>query len=72
MASGRRRVVITGMGCITPLGVRVEELWGNLMAGASGVGLTTVFDASRFPTRISAEVRPVSYTHLTLPTIYSV
>ena len=57
MASGRRRVVITGMGCITPLGVRVEELWGNLMAGASGVGLTTVFDASRFPTRISAEVR---------------
>ena len=57
MGSGRRRVVITGMGCITPLGVRVEELWGNLMAGASGVGLTTVFDASRFPTRISAEVR---------------
>jgi 3-oxoacyl-[acyl-carrier-protein] synthase II len=45
------------MGLVTPLGVRVEELWKNLLAGGSGVGLTTVFDASRFPTRISAEVR---------------
>ncbi|NBT12025.1 MAG: beta-ketoacyl-[acyl-carrier-protein] synthase II [Planctomycetia bacterium] len=53
----RRRVVITGMGLVTPLGVRVEELWKNLLAGASGVGYTTVFDASRFPTKISAEVR---------------
>jgi len=57
MVASRRRVVITGVGCITPLGVRVEELWKNLMAGASGVGMTTVFDASRFPTKISAEVR---------------
>ncbi|MFN5755499.1 MAG: beta-ketoacyl-ACP synthase II [Planctomycetia bacterium] len=57
MVAGRRRVVITGMGLVTPLGVRVEELWKNLMAGASGVGLTTVFDASKFPTKISAEVR---------------
>ncbi|MEI6255566.1 MAG: beta-ketoacyl-[acyl-carrier-protein] synthase family protein [Planctomycetota bacterium] len=55
--SGRRRVVITGIGCVTPLGLGVEPLWKNLMAGASGVGLTTVFDASRFPTKISAEVR---------------
>ena len=45
------------MGLVTPLGVRVEELWKNLLAGASGVGPTTVFDASRFPTKISAEVR---------------
>jgi 3-oxoacyl-[acyl-carrier-protein] synthase II len=57
MVAGRRRVVITGIGCITPLGLAVEPLWKNLMAGASGVGLTTVFDASRFPTKISAEVR---------------
>ncbi|MEI8071260.1 MAG: beta-ketoacyl-ACP synthase II [Planctomycetota bacterium] len=57
MVASRRRVVITGVGCITPLGVRVEELWKNLMAGASGVGITTVFDASKFPTKISAEVR---------------
>ena len=53
----RRRVVITGMGCVTPLGVQVEELWKNLVAGRSGVGRTTIFDASRFPTRIAAEVR---------------
>ena len=57
MVSGRRRVVITGIGCVTPLGLGVEPLWKNLMVGASGVGLTTVFDASRFPTKISAEVR---------------
>ena len=55
--SNRRRVVITGIGCVTPLGVRVEDLWANLKIGASGVGWTTVFDASRFPTKISAEVR---------------
>jgi 3-oxoacyl-[acyl-carrier-protein] synthase II len=57
MAAGRRRVVVTGIGCITPLGVRVEQMWKNLMAGASGVGMTTVFDASKFPTKIAAEVR---------------
>ena len=57
MVVGRRRVVITGIGCVTPLGLGVEPLWKNLMVGASGVGLTTVFDASRFPTKISAEVR---------------
>ena len=57
MSAGRRRVVITGMGCVTPLGVKVEHLWENLKAAKSAVGLTTVFDASKFPTKISAEVR---------------
>lgn len=57
MVAGRRRVVITGMGCVTPLGVNVEKLWGNLKESRSGVGLTTVFDASRFPTKIAAEVK---------------
>ncbi len=52
-----RRVVITGVGCVTPLGTRVEELWQNLLKGASGVSYTTLFDASNFPTKISAEVR---------------
>ena len=45
MVAGRRRVVITGMGCVTPLGVTIEELWGNLKEGRSGVAATTVFDA---------------------------
>ena len=53
----RRRVVITGLGCVTPLGTQVETLWRNLVAGRSGVGRTTIFDASRFPTKIAAEVR---------------
>ena len=57
MVAGRRRVVITGMGCVTPLGVTVEELWGNLKEGRSGVAATTVFDATRFPTKIAAEVK---------------
>jgi 3-oxoacyl-[acyl-carrier-protein] synthase II len=53
----RRRVVITGMGCVTPMGHSVEETWGRLLRGESGVGYTTIFDASNFPTRISAEVK---------------
>ncbi|MEX1224876.1 MAG: beta-ketoacyl-[acyl-carrier-protein] synthase family protein [Pirellulales bacterium] len=53
----KRRVVITGVGCVTPLGTRVADLWENLKQGASGVGYTTLFDASNFPTKISAEVR---------------
>jgi 3-oxoacyl-[acyl-carrier-protein] synthase II len=53
----RRRVVVTGIGCVTPLGTNIKQLWENLLAGKSGVGKTTLFDASNFPTRISAEVR---------------
>jgi len=53
----RRRVVVTGVGCVTPLGTTVAELWQNLLASKSGVGRTTLFDASSFPTNIAAEVR---------------
>jgi 3-oxoacyl-[acyl-carrier-protein] synthase II len=53
----RRRVVVTGMGMVTPLGVDLELIWKRLLAGESGVGYTTLFDASNFPTKISAEVR---------------
>ncbi len=53
----RRRVVVTGIGCVTPLGTTVKELWDNLLAGKSGVAHTTLFDAASFPTNISAEVR---------------
>jgi 3-oxoacyl-[acyl-carrier-protein] synthase II len=56
-ANSRRRVVVTGVGCITPLGTEVETMWSALKAGRSGVGYTTIFDASNFPTKISAEVR---------------
>ena len=53
----KRRVVITGAGCITPMGVEVDRVWERLKQGESGVGYTTIFDASNFPTRISAEVK---------------
>jgi 3-oxoacyl-[acyl-carrier-protein] synthase II len=53
----RKRVVVTGMGCVTPLGTTVSELWANLKEGRSGVDYTTLFDASNFPTQISAEVK---------------
>ena len=53
----RRRVVVTGIGWVTPLGVEIEPVWKRLLNGESGVGYTTLFDASNFPTKISAEVR---------------
>ncbi len=51
------KVVITGIGAITPLGNDVETFWSNLIAGRSGVGPITRFDAAAFATRIAAEVR---------------
>ncbi len=53
----RRRVVVTGMGVINPLGNDVDTVWKQLKEGKSGVGYTTIFDASRFPTKISAEIK---------------
>ena len=53
----RRRVVITGMGVISPLGETVEAFWSGLVSGASGVGPTTLYDASELPTRITGEVK---------------
>ncbi len=52
----KRRVVVTGIGCITPLGNNVQDLWQALQEGRSGVGEITHFDASNFPTRFAAEV----------------
>ena len=52
-----RRVVITGAGVINPLGNDIPTVWSAIREGKSGVGYTTIFDASRFPTKISAEVK---------------
>ena len=52
----RRRVVVTGMGMITPVGGDTESTWRALREGRSGVGPITLFDARTFPTRIAAEV----------------
>ena len=52
-----RRVVVTGLGAVTPLGKTVEEFWSNVAAGRNGVGPITLFDASALPTRYAAEVK---------------
>src|SRR6185437_9866964 len=54
--TGPRRVVITGMGCVTPLGIGREAFWSGLLAGESGVRRIQAFDASSFPVQIAAEV----------------
>jgi 3-oxoacyl-[acyl-carrier-protein] synthase II len=53
----RRRVVVTGLGCVSPVGNTVDTTWTNLLAGQSGVGLITHFDASTFNCKIAAEVK---------------
>ena len=53
----RRRVVVTGLGVISPVGNTVTEAWGNLVAGKSGITAVTRFDCSSFPTRIAGEVK---------------
>ncbi len=52
-----RRVAVTGVGAVTPLGLDVEQTWKALCAGVSGVGEITRFDASDYPVRIAAEVK---------------
>lgn len=53
----RRRVVVTGMGCISPIGNTVKDAWDSLLAGKSGAGYITLFDASNHKTRFAAEVK---------------
>jgi len=53
----RRRVVVTGLGTITPLGIGVEESWKAMVSGKSGIGPITLFDASTFPVRFAGEVK---------------
>lgn len=53
----KRRVVITGLGAITPIGHNIRETWDNLLKGVSGFDMITHFDASSFSTRFAAEVK---------------
>ena len=57
-------MVVTGLGALTPVGNSVSELWENLVAGVSGAGMITHFDATKFKCRIAAELKgfdPLNY-----------
>jgi len=58
----RRRVVITGLGLVSPVGNTVEEGWQNILAGRSGIAHVTKFDTSTFPVQIAGEVRNFDIT----------
>jgi 3-oxoacyl-[acyl-carrier-protein] synthase II len=58
----RRRVVITGMGIISPVGIGLAESWKNILAARSGIAAITRFDASMFPSRIAGEVKNFDVT----------
>ena len=53
----RRRVVVTGLGCVSPVGNTVDTTWANLLAGQSGIGQISKFDASSFSCKIAGEVK---------------
>ncbi len=66
----RRRVVITGMGWVTPLGTEIDAVWKRLLAGESGVAPTTIFDARTYPTQFSAEVKDFDLRRFMKPEDY--
>ena len=58
----RRRVVVTGMGIVSPVGIGVSASWANILAARSGIATITRFDASAFPSRIAGEVKNFEVT----------
>lgn len=62
-----RRVVVTGLGIISPVGSTLYQAWGNLIAGRSGIGRITQFDAQPFPVQIAGEVRDFDVTQYLSP-----
>ena len=58
----KRRVVVTGLGCIAPVGNTVSESWANLLAGKSGIANITAFDASAFACKFAGEVKGFDIT----------
>src|SRR5918994_4111179 len=61
--NGRRRVVVTGLGMVSPLGNDVESSWENLIAGESGAGDITLFDADDFPVHFACELKDFQPTN---------
>ena len=53
----KRRVVVTGLGAVTPIGNTVEEFWNNAKAGKVGIGEITKFDTADYKVKVAAEVK---------------
>ena len=66
----KRRIVVTGMGAITPIGIGVNNLWESCISARSGVGEITLFDAQNYETRIAAEVKNFKPSDFMLPEVY--
>ncbi len=67
MSQGNRRVVVTGMGIVSPVGNDLASAWDSVTNGRSGIGPITSFDASSFATRIAGEVRDFDATRFIAP-----
>ena len=63
----KRRVVVTGMGIVSPVGNTLDSAWANITAGRSGLGPITNFDASQFATRIAGQVKDFDATQWISP-----
>jgi 3-oxoacyl-[acyl-carrier-protein] synthase II len=63
--ANRKRVVITGMGCVTPLGNNMKDTWHALGEGRSGIGYITIFDAETFATKIAGEIKNFDFDRWT-------
>ena len=63
----KRRVVVTGLGVISPLGIGTDATWQGLIEGRSGIGPITKFDATAYPARIAGEVRGFDAQNAALP-----
>ena len=60
----KRRIVITGMGIVSPVGLNLKESWGNIIAGKSGIATIDTFDTSEFPVKIAATVKNFDGSHI--------
>ena len=66
----KKRIVVTGIGAVTPLGIGIKNLWKACIAGQSGVGEVTLFDATNYETRTAAEVKNFNPSDFMLPEVY--
>src|SRR3989338_4480570 len=66
----KRRIAITGLGAVTPIGIGVENFWNAAVAGKCGTAEVTLFDASNYETKLAAEVKDFNPTDFMLPEVY--